>query len=109
MESLIADFLSMFTNCERNASMSKNLQIHVGDSLEDIGARTIDAWYRMGWQDQQGRRAIRSSSSLTGQFVFSPAARRKAWPKCDAIMHGGWSMAIGRCILAELTSRLTSR
>jgi predicted transcriptional regulator len=27
--------------------MAKSVQLHVGDTLDDIGARAIDAWHRM--------------------------------------------------------------
>jgi predicted transcriptional regulator len=52
--------------------MTKDLQIHVGDSLEDVGARAIDAWNRMGRGQAVDEKHISFESWETMVRVLSP-------------------------------------
>ncbi|WP_284945889.1 hypothetical protein [Acidisoma cladoniae] len=52
--------------------MTKDLQIHVGDSLEDVGARAIDAWNRMGRGQAVDEKHISFESWDTMVRVLSP-------------------------------------
>ena len=46
IDTLIADFMADVPPGERRERVSK-VQIHVGETMEDVGARAIDAWHRM--------------------------------------------------------------
>jgi predicted transcriptional regulator len=52
--------------------MTKELQVHVGDTLDDIGARAISAWHRMGRGEEVSEKHISFETWETMVRVLSP-------------------------------------
>lgn len=52
--------------------MSKELQVHVGDTLGDIGARAISAWHRMERGEEVSEKHISFETWETMVRVLSP-------------------------------------
>jgi predicted transcriptional regulator len=52
--------------------MSKELQLHVGDSLDDIGARAISAWHRMERGEEVNEKHVSFETWETMVRVLSP-------------------------------------
>jgi predicted transcriptional regulator len=52
--------------------MSKNVRINVGETLEDIGARTIDAWHRMERGEEVNERHVGFENWETMVRVLTP-------------------------------------
>ncbi len=52
--------------------MSKELQVHVGDTLDDIGARAISAWHRMERGEEVSEKHISFETWETMVRVLSP-------------------------------------
>ena len=52
--------------------MTKKLQVHVGDTLDDIGARAISAWHRMERGEEVSEKHISFETWETMVRVLSP-------------------------------------
>ena len=52
--------------------MGKELQVHVGESMEDVGARAIAAWHRMGRGEEVNEKHVSFETWETMVRVLSP-------------------------------------
>lgn len=52
--------------------MRKELEIHIGDSLDDIGARAVDAWHRMERGQAVNERHVSFEDWETFASVMTP-------------------------------------
>lgn len=52
--------------------MSKELRVHVGETLDDLGARVVDAWHRMERGEEVHEKHVGFSDWETMVRVLSP-------------------------------------
>ena len=52
--------------------MGKELQVHVGETMDDVGARAIAAWHRMGRGEEVNEKHVSFETWETMVRVLSP-------------------------------------